>query len=176
MEFLLSACSFLWDVRALGNLALCFQCPSHQMHGLLCYVLGLKRKLPKGKKTWRYFQGKKWDKLLLCLWKWLHLGLSSFCQMFYYCTLQKLLLIFWSFLCTLHCCPLILKWIFTFWASWAEDYSIKGWQVGALPGWHHSCPRLAYHLATPKNIYCTSCYLCFMFHMLTFSPVSKFFC
>lgn len=92
------------------------------------------------------------------------------------CTLQKLLLLFSSFLCTLHCSPLILKWIFTFWASWAEDYSIEGWQVGMLPGWHHSCPRLADHLATPKNIYCTFCYLCFMFHMLTFSPVSKFFC
>lgn len=63
---------------------------------------------------------------------------------------------------------------FAFWASWAEEYSIKGWQLGALPGWHRSCPRLACCLATQRNIYCTSCYLCFMLHMLTFSPASKF--
>lgn len=63
---------------------------------------------------------------------------------------------------------------FMFWAFWAEEYSIKGWQLGALPGWHRSCLRLAHCLATPMNIYCTSCYLCSMLHMLTFSPASKF--
>lgn len=75
--------------------------------------------------------------------------------------------------CTLQCTS-CSQMHFVFWAFRAEEYSIKGWQLGALPGWHRSCPRLAHCLATPMNIYCTSCYLCSTFHMLTFPPASKF--
>lgn len=66
--------------------------------------------------------------------------------------------------CTLQCTSRS-QMHFVFWAFRAEEYSIKGWQLGALPGWHRSCPRLAHCLATPMNIYCTSCYLCSTFHM-----------
>ena len=75
--------------------------------------------------------------------------------------------------CTLQCTSPHSQMHFVFWAFGAEEYSIKGWQLGALPGWHRSCPRLAHCLATPMNIYCTSRYLCSMLHMLTFSPAFK---